>query len=355
MLSLSGCVSSTLVDSGGTDAVSQSSEAEQSSADASASSIGTQAYLQALAADAASIPTDELPAYSGEASIALNGDVPFLDAHDALPYGCEYYSKLDFLGRCKAACAIVGEETMPAQKRGSIGDIRPSGWRIAKYDWIEGGYLYNRCHLIGYQLTGQNANECNLITGTRYLNVDGMQPYEDGMADYVRRTGNHVLYRVTPVFKGVELVARGVVMEALSVEDEGSGLRFCRWCPNVQPGVTIDYLTGISKRDEEHPVVSGGDAPAAGAQASESADNAAADTQAEDSEVARDEQATDDFDPTVDYDYILNKNSHLVHRPDCPKVADMKGHNKRGFVGTRDEVLALAEAEDYRLCRYCNP
>lgn len=163
----------------------------------------------------------------------------------------EEYSDLDSLGRCGQAYALIGTETMPDEDRGSIGQIKPSGWHTVRYDdLIDGKYLYNRCHLIGFQLAGENANEKNLITGTRYMNVDGMLPFENQVADYVETTGNHVLYRVTPVFEGDELVARGVQMEALSVEDDGQGVAFNVFVYNVQPGVDIDYQTGESQRTE---------------------------------------------------------------------------------------------------------
>jgi DNA-entry nuclease len=155
------------------------------------------------------------------------------------------YSPLDDLGRCGRAMACLGPETMPDQPRGSIGMIRPSGWQIARYKDIDGTYLYNRCHLIGYQLSGQNANTLNLITGTRYMNMAGMEPFESRTAGYIETTGHHVLYRVTPVFEGEDLVARGVLMEARSVEDQD--LQFCVYCYNVQPGIDIDYSDGSSR------------------------------------------------------------------------------------------------------------
>lgn len=162
----------------------------------------------------------------------------------------EEYSELDSLDRCGVAIASVGRDIMPTEERGSIGMVKPSGWVMAKYDIVDGKYLYNRCHLIGYQLTGENANTKNLITGTRYLNIDGMLGFENAVADYVENTGNHVLYRVTPVFQGNELVARGVQMEAYSVEDNGKGINFNVYCYNVQPGVSIDYATGNSELEK---------------------------------------------------------------------------------------------------------
>ena len=198
---------------------------------------------------------EDLPAYSGTPYTEINGNRPELSEaslrQEELSAGYEFYSSLDLLGRCGETFACVGEETMPTEKRGSIGMVKPSGWQTVRYDdLIEDRYLYNRCHLIGYQLTGENANECNLITGTRYMNVEGMLPFENMVADYVKETGNHVLYRVTPVFQGMELVARGVHMEALSLEDGGRGIRFNVFVYNVQPGIEIDYLTGKSQRVE---------------------------------------------------------------------------------------------------------
>ena len=189
-----------------------------------------------------------IPEYSGEPYVEINGNVPDFSSENAAAESWESYSDLDRLGRCGAAFASVGQDLMPTEERQSIGMVKPSGWHTVRYDdLVEGKYLYNRCHLIAYQLTGQNANELNLITGTRYMNTVGMQPFENQVAEYIRTTGNHVLYRVTPIFKGSELVARGVQMEALSVEDSGKGLCFNVFVYNVQPGITIDYTTGDSR------------------------------------------------------------------------------------------------------------
>ena len=196
---------------------------------------------------------DELPAYSGEPYVAVNGNQPFFTEEDQTTASYETYSPLDALGRCGAAWANVGVDLMPTEDRGSIGQVKPSGWQTVKYDIVDGKYLYNRCHLIGFQLTGENANEENLITGTRYLNVEGMLPFENLVADYVKETENHVLYRVTPIFEGEELVARGVLMEGLSVEDGGEGITFCVYAYNVQPGVIIDYATGESRLERGGP------------------------------------------------------------------------------------------------------
>lgn len=189
---------------------------------------------------------DSIPEYSGQPYVTLNGNKPDFHPGDMTDEPFEYYSDLDLWGRCGMAYANICEEIMPTEPRGEIGQVKPTGWYTVKYDCVDGKYLYNRCHLIGYQLAGENANEKNLITGTRYLNVEGMLPFENMVDGYVDDTGNHVLYRVTPIFSGMELVARGVQMEALSVEDNGEGICFNVYVYNVQPGVTIDYATGES-------------------------------------------------------------------------------------------------------------
>ncbi len=189
---------------------------------------------------------DNLPEYTGDPYVSVNGNKPDFTEEDMTDQSFETYSDLDILGRCGAAFACIGQDLMPTEERGSIGQVKPAGWHTVKYDIVDGMYLYNRCHLIGFQLTGENANEKNLITGTRYMNVQGMEGLESEVAGYIKRTGNHVLYRVTPVYKGVELIARGVLMEAYSVEDNGAGICFAVYAFNVQPGVEIDYLTGDS-------------------------------------------------------------------------------------------------------------
>ena len=189
----------------------------------------------------------EIPEYSEAAYTEVNGNVPFFTEEEMTTEAFEVYSELDWLGRCGSAFANVCDELMPTEERGSIGMVKPTGWHTVKYpELISDLYLYNRCHLIGYQLTGENANEKNLITGTRYMNVEGMLPFENMVADYVRETDNHVLYRVTPSFTEDNLVADGVLMEAYSVEDHGEGVKFCVFVHNVQPGIEIDYATGES-------------------------------------------------------------------------------------------------------------
>lgn len=185
-----------------------------------------------------------IPPYSGDPYAVVNGNVPYFTESDLTSESFEYYSDLDELGRCGTAYSSVGTDLMPTEKRGSISKVKPTGWQTSEYEFVDGKHLYNRCHLIGYQLTAENANEKNLITGTRYLNVDGMLPFENLVADYVKETENHVLYRVTPVFEENNLVASGVLMEAESVEDKGAGVAYCVYVYNVQPGVVIDYATG---------------------------------------------------------------------------------------------------------------
>ena len=200
------------------------------------------------------LSSSDVSAYDGSAYVEVNGNIPtFTDREKEKVTAFESYSKLDSLGRCGVAYANVCQEIMPTEKRGAIGSVKPSGWHTVKYnDLIDGNYLYNRCHLIGYQLAGENANKKNLITGTRYLNVDGMLPFENQIDDYVEATNNHVLYRVTPVFDGENLVASGVQMEAWSVEDSGKGVCFNVYCYNVQPGITINYATGDSGIDSNY-------------------------------------------------------------------------------------------------------
>ncbi len=197
------------------------------------------------------VSLDAIPEFSGEPYVVVNDNQPNFSDEDLMQESYEYYSELDLDGKCGVVEANIGEELMPTEERGSIGQVKPSGWQLVKYDHVEGKYLYNRCHLIGFQLTGENANERNLITGTRYMNTEGMLPFENEVANYIKETGNHVLYRVTPIFEGDNLVASGVQMEAKSVEDNGQGICFNVYVYNVQPGVEIDYATGESRLLQE--------------------------------------------------------------------------------------------------------
>ena len=233
---------------GNTEALSQEQEKESETSDTeseatnepAAQSVHTQPSTEVT------ISVADIPAYAGDPYVTINDNVPQFLETDLATSSYEYYSDLDDLDRCGVVYACIGTDLMPTEERGNIGSVKPSGWHTVKYDIVDGKYLYNRCHLIGYQLSGENANINNLITGTRYLNVEGMLPFENMVADYVKETGNHVLYRVAPVFEGDNLVASGVQIEAQSVEDQGEGILFNVYCYNVQPGVTIDYATGDS-------------------------------------------------------------------------------------------------------------
>lgn len=294
----------------------------------------------------------DIPIYSGEAYCEINGNVPYFSEDEMVTEAFENYSELDFLGRCGVAYANICKEIMPTKERGEIGMIKPSGWHTVKYnDRIDGNYLYNRCHLIGYQLAGENANEKNLITGTRYLNVTGMLPFENEVADYVESTGNHVLYRVTPVYDGDNLVASGVQMEAESVEDKGDGVSFNVYVYNVQPGVLIDYATGDSEADPGYVVpgentssdVSGEDGgQAAEAGTCEETQNTESET--DDTSEAQTEAANEDT-------YIVNTNTGKFHKPSCRSVKQMKESNKSERTTTRDELIS----EGYEPCKNCNP
>lgn len=280
----------------------------------------------------------DISAYSGEPYVAINNNVPYFSDAEMTTTSFEDYSPLDSLGRCGVAYSCVGTETMPTEERGSIGQVKPSGWHTVKYDFVDGKYLYNRCHLIGYQLTAENANERNLITGTRALNIDGMLPFENMIADYIKETGNHVLYRVTPMFDGNDLVAKGVLMEAKSVEDNGDGILFCVFAYNVQPGVTIDYATGDNEAD--------------GTQSSQTSTTTAAAVAPAESAVV----ATPTPEPVVEQvpqgtTYILNTNTKKFHYPSCGSVKQMKESNKQSYTGSRDDVIAMG----YVPCKKCNP
>lgn len=259
---------------------------------------------------------EKVPAYSGSPYVEINGNQPDFSQDQETAESFESYSELDSLGRCGTAFACIGEDLMPTEERGSISEVHPTGWVQAEYDCVDGGSLYNRCHLIGFQLTGENANEKNLITGTRYLNVEGMLPFENLVADYIKETGNHVLYRVTPVFQGDNLVASGVTMEALSVEDAGEGVCFSVYVYNVQPGVEIDYATGESWES--------GDSP-------ESSQESAVESGEE--------------------HYILNTNSHKFHLPSCSSVDDMSEKNREDYYGSREDLIA----QGYDPCGSCHP
>lgn len=260
-----------------------------------------------------------LPAYSGQVYTILNDNKPVFNSMTTESY--EFYSELDELGRCGVTEACIGRDIMPTEPRGEIGHIKPTGWQTAKYDKsvIKDMYLYNRCHLIGFQLTGENDNVRNLITGTRYMNMDGMAPFENDTAAYIKETGNHVMYRVTPVFSGDNLVADGVQMEAMSVEDNGAGICFNVFIYNVQPGITIDYVTGNN------------------ALATAVVTTAPKPTTAPGQGVVK--------------EYVLNTSTKKFHEPSCNSAKKIIDANRQDYTGTREELLE----KGYDACKQCNP
>lgn len=269
-----------------------------------------------------------IPAYSGSPYVVVNNNNPYFSESDLTTTSFEYYSDLDSLGRCGVTYASVGIDLMPTEERGSIGSVKPTGWQTVKYDIVDGKYLYNRCHLIGYQLSGENANTKNLITGTRYLNIDGMLPFENMVADYIKETENHVMYRVTPIFEGNNLLSTGVLMEGYSVEDNGDGICFNIFCYNVQPGISIDYSDGSNSLD-------------VGAN--------------ESTPVTTSEPNINNSDNTggtsSGTNYILNTNTKKFHKPSCSSVEQMKESNKQEYTGSREDVIN----QGYEPCKRCNP
>ena len=253
-------------------------------------------------------PMPQIQEYSGDLYTVINANEPNFTQEDLESDPFEYYSELDALGRCGYAMACLSKELMPTQERSAIGHIKPSGWQTVKYEFVDGKYLYNRCHLIGFQLAGENDNEKNLITGTRTFNVSGMLPFENMVADYIKETGNRVLYRVTPVYDGNDLVAKGVTMEAKSVEDNGEGICFHVYVFNAEPGVEINYATGDSHARK----VTG-----------------------------QEDQA----------DFVLNTSSKRIHKPDCKDAQTMKAENREEVTISRKLLIE----QGYRPCGSCNP
>lgn len=277
----------------------------------------------------APISLDEVPEYSGIAYVEINGNLPYFTEEEIVDDSYEEYGELDALGRCTVTIACIGEDLMPTEKREDL-DHEPTGWQSVTYDCVNGKYLYNRCHLIGFQLTGENDNENNLITGTRYMNFDGMFPFEDAVADYLEdNDDNHVMYRVTPIFEGNDLVAQGVLMEAYSVEDDGAGVCFCVFVYNVQPGIVIDYATGNSAEDDgsvEFP---------------ENNDGANGD----EDDGGNDGGATD-TDNTASL--MINTGTKKYHKTDCTYAS---GNNVEQTNKSREEL----EADGYAACKVCDP
>lgn len=319
------------------DSASCKGDTVPSQSDAPSASQGQQTESSAPTeiTTASSFSLSDVPAYSGKAYISVDGNVPYFTAAELTTTSFETYSDLDTLGRCGVTYACIGQDLMPTKERGSIGMVKPTGWHTVRYDdLVDGKYLYNRCHLIGYQLTGENANTQNLITGTRYLNIEGMLPFENMVADYIQETNNHVLYRVTPIFEGNNLLANGVLMEGYSVEDKGAGVSYCVFAYNVQPGIEIDYATGESKLAD-------------GAQHEEQKTATVTPTPSPEPE----KQEPVNGSEASQADYILNTNTKKFHYPTCSSVNDMKEKNKQEFFGTRDEAIS----NGYSPCGRCKP
>ena len=321
-----------------------------------------------------------VPAYSGSPYVEINGNVPFFKNYK---YGesFEYYSELDELGRCGTTIALLGKDTMPTEKRGEIGEVKPTGWHTVRYDCIADIYLYNRCHLIGYQLAGENANVKNLITGTRYMNITGMEPFESKVAAYIKSTGNHVLYRVTPIFEGNNLVAHGVLMEAYSLEDQGAGMSFNVFCYNVQPQIEIDYATGdslyVGEGDTpvvtETPITTLPDkfiepeitsavitttvttvtttAPVVTTTATEKSVPVTTEIPAPVITEAPQTQVVQDPSNPTSRNYVLNTNTKKFHFPGCSSVGKISAKNRKDIESTREDLIS----QGYSPCKICNP
>lgn len=276
------------------------------------------------------VDLSSIPAYSGNAFVTINNNKPSFSSAELTTKGYEKYSPLDNLKRCGVAIASCGKEIMPGanEERGSISSIYPSGWNQAKYEGISGGWLWNRCHLIGWQLSAENANRENLITGTRYMNISGMLPFENMVADYIRETGNHVAYRITPIYKGNNLVCSGVQMEAYSIEDNGDGIEFNIYCYNVQPGININYADGSS-----------------------SSQNGSNNTTSSSKPTTSVEENTNTNDNTGSTKYVLNTNTKKFHYPSCGSAGRIAAKNYAESNQSRDSLIA----QGYSPCGNCDP
>lgn len=313
----------------GTLAVDTAAMQENITAEVSVSAAAAQKKTETKKLTYDTFSLADIPAYSSSAYVSINKNTPFFYKSDLTKKSFEKYAELDDLGRCGAAYACIGTDIMPTEERGTIGQIKPTGWQTVKYDCVDGKYLYNRCHLIGYQLSGENANEKNLITGTRYMNTEGMLPFENMVVDYVKETENHVLYRVTPMFSGKNLLAKGVLMEAYSVEDSGEGICFNVFCYNVQPEIYINYANGkssyVGKPKKPKTTV----------------------TPKNMETVTTTAAVTEKKGQT----YILNTNTKKFHKPGCSGVKQMSEKNKQEYTGSREDIIN----KGYSPCKRCNP
>ena len=318
-----------------------SGQPQESSSDTQESQQTVSATTLQTGIDGAAFSLQEIPAYSGTPYTEVNGNKPYFTEADLTTQSFETYSELDSLGRCGVAYANVGQDLMPTEPRGEIGSVKPTGWHLVKYDNVDGKYLYNRSHLIAYMLAAENANPQNLITGTKYLNTQGMLPFETKVSDYVKATGNHVLYRVTPIFDGDNLLADGVLMEAYSVEDAGAGICFCVFVYNVQPGIGIDYATGDNW------------AESSGTYQSTEA-SVTVEPPAPQPETDTTVQITPESSAPLESQgitYVLNTNTKKFHYPTCSSVDQMKEKNKEIYTGSREDVINMG----YVPCKRCNP
>lgn len=286
----------------------ESSEVIEESSEVIEESSQPEEIILGVGEDNPKFDLSAVPQYSGTSFTVINGNIPTFSAKELTTNSYEFYSNLDYLGRCGITIASIGKDIMPTEDRDSIGMVKPTGWHTVKYDNVDGKYLYNRCHLIGFQLTGENANVKNLITGTRYMNTQGMLPFENMVADYVKETNNHVAYRVTPIFSGNDMLARGVQMEAYSIEDKGEGICFNVFCYNVQPDIIIDYATGKSEYHKSS------------------------------------------VEPSI-VTYILNTNTHKFHYKSCTSVEQINKEYKQETDKSREEIIAMG----YYPCGNCNP
>ncbi len=298
-------------------------------------SANSQATDAARTESAARATIADIPQYSGALCIDINDGQPGFTEEDRTRDAFMQFSDLDFEGRCGEAFACIGPDTVSSEARGDISSVHPSGWVQRKYSFVDDGVLYNRCHLIAHQLCGENANEKNLITGTRTFNVEGMLYYEELVGNYVRSTGNHVLYRVTPLFAANDLVARGVQMEAESIEDGGAAIRFNVFVYNVEPGVEIDYVTGESwESSATVAATSKGEATRTSAKTGDASLS-----------------STTSSEESVQQDYVLNVKNKKFHKPGCTAANDIASANRQDFTGTREELISRG----YSPCGQCKP
>lgn len=361
LLTFTGCTESTLTPQDNTYAIEQpatipselleaseitasepeSGQPQENSSDTQESQQVTSATDAPTGESTSAFSLREISAYSGTPYTEVNGNKPYFTEAELTTQSFETYSELDSMGRCGVAYANVGQDLMPTEPRGEIGAVKPTGWHLVKYDNVDGKYLYNRCHLIAYMLAAENANPQNLITGTRYLNVQGMLPFETKVCDYVKNTGNHVLYRVTPIFDGDNLLADGVLMEAYSVEDAGEGICFCVFAYNVQPGIGIDYATGDNWAEGSGTYQSAAASVTVETPAPQPETDTAVQATPESSVSQESGQTT----------YVLNTNTMKFHYPTCSSVDDMKEKNKQIYTGSREEIINMG----YVPCKRCNP